>query len=214
MWSWQRLAIGIVAIGATAQVLAQDTAQPERRAEAPAALLHLPPAAPQTAPPISTAAVAVAAANNPGLTGESGSSASPPARPADTIPQADVTRAQADRAPERPEWVRDAGPRAAGDRSRPRYVQDRSRYRARYSGADWPLGQSRRFEGPRDAYGGRWIYLRPSRQASARYDGRYGARVVQHDQQRRYSPQRPSYRSDPYARQDQRLYGPPSRRYD
>lgn len=49
---------------------------------------------------------------------------------------------------------------------------DRAGGRARGRGRDWPLDQSRTYRAPRDAYGGRWIYVRPSPRYS-RYGSRY-----------------------------------------
>lgn len=75
-------------------------------------------------------------------------------------------------------------------------------------GRDWPLDQSTSFRGPRDAYGGRWIYVRPSprygyrseRFAGASRHGGYDRyRPRWHDRVRNYEGAPPPGPAEPPA---------------
>lgn len=217
MWRWQTVAIGVVAVGVTAQVLAQDTAQPQKRsAVATTAQVAVVPAAPAVASP---ARAAVAAPLQPPVTTPAPSpppigdrlapsQASTTAPPAETGIALDSPHRGARANPQE-----GPPPRVTGDPSPPPFARSRSQYQPRYSGRDWPLDQSRRFVGPRDAYGGRWIYVRPARRPDARFGGRRAARYADIDD-RRHAPRRGWQRPDQQDWRDQRAYGRPSHRYD
>jgi hypothetical protein len=55
---------------------------------------------------------------------------------------------------------------------RPDGPRDRSRWR-RSARRDWPDGGTLTYRGPRDATGGRWIYVRPARRGTGAYAGGY-----------------------------------------
>lgn len=202
MWSWRSLVIAFVAVGATAQVLAQDTAQPERRVETP------PAPQPGATPPQSQPATAATTQ----LPEQTGASKSPQSQRTDTAPQAVSGRETQTQG--RPGLSPPGPPERLSDGwHRPRFAPRRPQYRPRYSGPDWPLDQSRRFEGPRDAFGGRWIYVRPARGPSPRYGGRYGARYAEHPRRTYDAPGDRSARPYPQPRRHSWSYGQFDRRY-
>ncbi|MEQ1714041.1 MAG: hypothetical protein ABL908_21960 [Hyphomicrobium sp.] len=95
------------------------------------------------------------------------------------------------------EYHRRADRRAGGYDARSARTAGASR-RAASTRPGWPLDQSRRFEGPRDAYGGRWIYVRPAARPRYRnrYAGRSGYGYDGGERQRRYADaNRPRERS-------------------
>ncbi len=181
MLRWTSIALGVVAATVAAKVLAQDTSQPasqpERRGE-------VRPKAHTVARPLAVAPSQVAQAQIPPASAEA---QLPPGQlPPPQVLADDRTMSRAiDERPRRYDrgvggydarYARPAGPsrRAAPARS------------------DWPLDQSRRFEGPRDAYGGRWIYVRPAARPRYRnrYAGRSGYGYDGGERQRRYAQHR------------------------
>lgn len=187
MWSWQSVVIGLVVVGATAQVLAQDTAQPEPRLAPPSAPQAGPHPGPQQSPPLpKSTTVPIPRQTIDGAVPHVPQPA--PSQQVDANPlelgRAAHSQDRAGEAPSKPPLL------VTGDRPRPRYARDdvrdrpifRRGYRPAegpgYRGADWPLDQNRRYEGPRDAYGGRWIYVRPARRPVARYGNRDAARYA------------------------------------
>lgn len=234
MWRWQSLAIGVIAAGVTAQVLAEDTARPDRPNN-PQQAAQARPAEPESmAPPglprsPQTDISGAQAAQQSGRSSPPSAASSAPTSPTSKIagpndpgttalgpvvgpaPQSMPHKPDAG-VVDRPAWDREIAPQRVSAH-RPRYTSHGgSRYRSRYAGSNWPIDQNRRFEGPRDAFGGHWIYVRPARRPAARYYGRYGTKYAQHDD-RGYAPRRSSNRYQPQFWGDQRPYAERDRTY-
>lgn len=80
------------------------------------------------------------------------------------------------------------------DRERPR------RSRAARYGRDWPLDDIRTFSGPRDAYGGRWVYVRPAPRYRPRYaSGGWSEAGPRNAQRWQPRPRYDDWDRDPYG---------------
>ena len=205
MLHWTSIAVGVMAATVAAKVFAQDTLQPATQQERSADVRSPTQTTAQPLAPFQTLAQPLAVAPAPSAQVQL------PAVHADAqSPSGPVSSPQGlagDRGPSRASDAyqrrADGGPYGYDARSARPGATSR---RAAPARPDWPLDQSRRFEGPRDAYGGRWIYVRPQSAPYVRNARRYPA------VQRERSTRQAQYRGDQRPPNDRwygdRRYGP------
>lgn len=219
MWRLQGVSMGVMAwAAAVLPTMAEPGAPPEKLAEKPrpalaqstigggAGPLAGPSLSPPSGPSVNVSPGVVAVHSRP----PEHQRDQPAIGGADQRAANDQREEHRDRA-----WQRDArldwapSVPSAGNQAGNQYEPAaRSGYRRnRASTRDWPISNNRIYRAPRDAYGGRWVYMRPpQRYARAQrypYAGRgYEARRYRSDDYTfERGPYRPRYRDDARARE-------------